>query len=124
MTKKLGREPTEEEQKREVKVSFQHTLVHEMTHCLQFTYPDLEKTWKEKFWPGGKITGDCPTAYGRTIDYEDMAESVACYWLGGNIENGSFTTAYGTKMDMERYNFIKTYIMSGKEFTAKHWLDK
>jgi len=121
MKQQLGRDPTIEEQQNEVKIQFQYTLVHEMTHCFQNKYPEKLTEWKAKFWPDGKITGDCPTAYGKTLFYEDMAESVACYWLGGRIEGNSFITAYGTKMDLERYNFIKEFVMSGQEFAPGHW---
>jgi len=121
MKKKLGREPTLKEQQDEVKIQFQYTLVHEMTHCFQNKYPEKLAEWKSKFWPDGKITGDCPTAYGKTLYYEDMAESVACYWLGGKIENGYFVTAFGTKMDLERYNYIKEFVMSGQEYEPGHW---
>jgi len=115
MTEKLGRPPTTEEQLVQIKFQFKKTIAHEMTHCFQNTHPDIYREWQTKFWPNDTITGSCPSNYGKQ-PYEDMAESVALYIMGGRIENGFFITAYGTQMDMERYNFVKTYILSGKEY--------
>jgi hypothetical protein len=111
-----GRAPTTEEQMAYLKHNFKRTLVHEMTHCFQNTYPQVMQTWSQKFWPGGRLVGQCPTGYGRTQPVEDMAESVATYWTGGSIRNGVFVSRSGTTMDLERYNFIKKYIMDGKEY--------
>lgn len=111
-----GRAPTQAEQMAYLKHNFKRTLVHEMTHCFQNTYPQIYQNWSRKFWPGGRLVGSCPTGYGRTQPAEDMAESVATYWTGGTIRNGVFVSKSGAVMDLERYNFIKQYIMSGKEF--------
>lgn len=111
-----GRAPTTEEQMAYLKHNFKRTLVHEMTHCFQNTYPQVMNVWSNKFWPGGRLVGQCPTGYGRTQPVEDMAESVATYWTGGTIKNGVFVSRSGATMDLERYNFIKKYIMDGKVF--------
>ncbi|OGK06408.1 MAG: hypothetical protein A2W80_11015 [Candidatus Riflebacteria bacterium GWC2_50_8] len=111
-----GRAPTKDEQMAYLKHNYKRTLVHEMTHCFQNTYPQVMQTWSRKFWPGGRLAGQCPTGYGRTQPVEDMAESVATYWTGGTIKNGVFVSRSGAVMDLERYNFIKKYIMDGKEY--------
>jgi hypothetical protein len=116
MTATLGRPPTTEEQLVQLKFQFKKTIAHEMTHCFQNTYPEVYREWQAQFWPGDKITGSCPSNYGKTLPYEDMAESVALYIMGGRIENGFFITAYGTKMDMDRYNFVKNKVLNGKEY--------
>jgi hypothetical protein len=111
-----GRAPTTEEQMAYLKHNFKRTLVHEMTHCFQNTYPQVMQNWSRQFWPGGRLVGQCPTGYGRTQPVEDMSESVATYWTGGSIKNGVFVSRSGATMDLERYNFIKQYIMDGKEY--------
>jgi hypothetical protein len=111
-----GRAPSKDEQMAYLKHNYKRTLVHEMTHCFQNTYPQVMQTWSRTFWPGGRLAGQCPTGYGRTQPVEDMAESVATYWSGGSIRNGVFVSRSGTVMDLERYNFIKKYIMDGKEY--------
>ncbi len=111
-----GRAPTQEEQMAYLKHNFKRTLVHEMTHTFQNTYPQVMRTWQNTFWPGGRLTGTCPTGYGRTQPVEDMAESVATYWTGGSIRNGYFVSNSGARMDLNRYNFIKNNIMDGKEY--------
>ncbi len=116
MTESLGRPPTTEEQMTQLTFQFKKTLAHEMTHCFQNTHPDVYREWQSQFWPNDQITGSCPSAYGKTKPYEDMADSVALYIMGGRMENGFFITAYGTKMDMDRYNFIKNKVLGGKEY--------
>ncbi|HPT46801.1 MAG TPA: hypothetical protein PLM07_12995 [Candidatus Rifleibacterium sp.] len=116
MTETLGRAPTSEEQLVQIRFQFKKTLAHEMAHCFQNTYPEVYRNWQAQFWPGDKIIGSCPSAYGKTKPYEDMADSVALYIMGGRIENGFFVTAYGTKMDMDRYNFIKNNVLGGTEY--------
>lgn len=116
MVAAYGRAPTQAEQMAYLKHNFKRTLVHEMTHCFQNTYPQVYQTWASKFWPGGRLAGSCPTGYGRTQPAEDMAESVATYYTGGTIRNGMFISRSGAQMDLERYNFIKKYIMDGKEY--------
>lgn len=111
-----GRAPTQAEQMAYLKHNFKRTLVHEMTHCFQNTYPQVYQNWSRTFWPGGRLTGTCPTGYGRTQPAEDMAESVATYYTGGTIRNGVFVSKSGATMDLNRYNFIKQYVMNGKEF--------
>ncbi|MCK9457790.1 MAG: hypothetical protein M0R31_10915, partial [Candidatus Riflebacteria bacterium] len=83
------------------------TIAHEMTHCLQHTYPNVYREWQAKFWPNNEITGDSPSNYGKSLPYEDMAESFAFFILGGRIEDGFFITETGSKMDLERYEFVK-----------------
>ncbi|MBU1107866.1 MAG: hypothetical protein KKB51_14425 [Candidatus Riflebacteria bacterium] len=111
-----GRAPTQAEQMAYLKHNYKRTLVHEMTHCFQNSYPQVAQNWSRTFWPNGRLTGQCPTGYGRTQPVEDMAESVATYWTGGSIKNGVFVSKSGATMDLERYNFIKKYIMDGKEY--------
>ncbi len=116
MVAAYGRAPTQAEQMAYLKHNFKRTLVHEMTHCFQNTYPQVYQSWASRFWPGGRLTGTCPTGYGRTQPAEDMAESVATYYTGGSIRNGVFVSRSGATMDMNRYNFIKQYVMNGKEY--------
>lgn len=106
-----GRAPTTEEQMYALKRNFQGTLVHEMTHCFQNTYPQVYNSWRSTF-----NCASSPTGYGKTQPAEDMAESVRVYWSGGSIRNGRFVSNSGVVMDMQRYEFIKTYIMKGKEY--------
>ena len=89
------------------KFQLKHTIAHEMTHCLQHTYPNVYREWQAKFWPNNEITGDSPSNYGKSLPYEDMAESFAFFILGGRIEDGFFITETGSKMDLERYEFVK-----------------
>ena len=116
LTAAYGRAPTTEEQMAYLKHNFKRTLVHEMTHCFQNTYPQVYQSWSRTFWPGGRLSGTCPTGSGRTQPAEDMAESVATYYTGGSIRNGMFVSRSGATMDLNRYNFIKQYIMDGKEY--------
>ncbi len=116
MVAAYGRAPTQAEQMAYLKHNFKRTLVHEMTHCFQNTYPQVYQAWASKFWPGGRLSGTCPTGYGRTQPAEDMAESVATYYTGGTIRNGMFVSKSGATMDLNRYNFIKQYVMDGKEY--------
>ena len=90
------------------KRGFQHTLVHEMTHCLQFQNPNVLSQWRNRFWPGNRLRGTCPSAYGRTQPAEDMAESFAFFILGGTIRGNYFVTPGGSMMDLERYEFIRS----------------
>ncbi len=113
---KLGHEPSQEEILVELKFRFQRTMVHEMTHCFQNTHSDINDAWRNKFWPGGKITGECPSTYGESLPEEDMAESVATFWAGGVIQNGFFYSNNGERMDLDRYNFVKDNIMAGKDY--------
>jgi hypothetical protein len=113
---RYGRKPTNAELMANLKYNFQRTIVYEMTHCFQNTHPDITRAWQNTFWPGGRLTGNCPTSYGRTQPVEDMAESVATYWVGGKIEGGYFKAKNGNVMDLNRYNFIKKYIMDGKDY--------
>jgi hypothetical protein len=115
----LGHEPSQEEILVALKFRFQRTMVHEMTHCFQNTHSDINDEWTAKFWPGGKITGTCPTTYGQTLPEEDMAESVATYWAGGVIRGEYFYSNNGDRMDLDRYNFIKTNVMAGKDYLNK-----
>lgn len=90
--------------------TFQGTIVHEMTHCFQARYPEIAKKWEKTFWPLGRFLGPWPrsvTSYGNSQPLEDMAESVRIYWQEG---------ARMKKEQPKRYDFIRKYIMSGKEF--------
>lgn len=116
MVAAYGRAPTQAEQMAYLKHNFKRTLVHEMTHCFQNTYPQVYQAWAGRFWPGGRLSGTSPTGYGRTQPAEDMAESVATYYTGGSIRNGMFVSRSGATMDLNRYNFIKQYVMDGKEY--------
>jgi hypothetical protein len=111
LTAAYGRPPTQEEQLYALKRNFQGTLVHEMTHCFQNTYPQVYQSWKNTF-----NCSSSPTGYGKTQPAEDMAESVRVYWSGGKIQNGKFISNGGIQMDLDRYEFIKAHIMKGKEF--------
>lgn len=117
---------------------FQRTLVHEMVHTFQNFNHTIMRDWEHSFWKNSAPQGLVPTHYGKTNPYEDMAESVAEYWLGGRIEtrpkggrtahqqrlNGItdpetvevFVSVNGNVMDMERYNYIKEHIMDGVEY--------
>ncbi|MBN2890484.1 MAG: hypothetical protein JXL97_01325, partial [Bacteroidales bacterium] len=91
------------------------TLAHEMTHCFQSKNPAITAAWKKKF-----NFRDSPTLYGKTNDREDMAESVKLFFLGGKLSGNKFIAKTGEKMDLDRYNFIKNNIMSGKEFIGSN----
>ena len=111
-----GRDPTEAEQLYQIKKGFQKTLIHEMGHCFHIANPDKFQAWKSLVWPNGTIKGTSVSTYGGTMPEEDFAECCAYYVLGGKIVDGFFVAANGGKIDMDRYNFIKTYVMSGKEY--------
>ena len=82
-------------------------LVHEMTHAFQNQHKDIEAAWKAQFWNGKSPKSSSVSDYGNTIDYEDMAESVRVYYMEGPTMKANFP---------DRYEFIKTRIMGGKEF--------
>jgi len=87
--------------------SFQGPFVHEMTHNFQAAHPEVLENWKATFWPGGQPKTPSTSAYGNSSAMEDMAESVRSYWqIGPELK----------RRDPARYEFIKTHIMSGKEF--------
>ncbi|RCK79450.1 MAG: hypothetical protein OZSIB_0090 [Candidatus Ozemobacter sibiricus] len=85
---------------------FAGTLVHEMTHAYQRANPHLEKEWTKLFWNGKRPKTSSPTDYGNTNPSEDMAESVRLY----------FVDPAALKLDKARYEFVKKFIMGGKEF--------
>ncbi|RCK80202.1 MAG: hypothetical protein OZSIB_3384 [Candidatus Ozemobacter sibiricus] len=90
--------------------TFQGTLVHEMTHCFQAKHPEITQLWKKTFWPMGGLLGPWPpsvSSYGNSSYLEDMAESVRAYWQDGPAMKAR---------QPKRYEFIKTYVMSGREF--------
>ncbi len=90
-------------------------VVHEMTHCFQFNGNyNVACAWTNQFWTArNSYNGQWqpisapPTEYGRTNPLEDMAESVKLYVTSAS------TLKY---QDMQRYNFIKQYVMNGAEF--------
>lgn len=90
---------------------FNEVLAHEMAHCWEFTYSNLslQKKWKETFWTDGGTTYKTkpPTTYGGTNYHEDFAESVKTYWANGaNLKS----------TNPARYEFVKNYVMNGREF--------
>lgn len=116
LQKLYGRDPTEAEQLFQIKKGFQKTLVHEMGHCFHIANEDKFDTWKKLFWPKGVIKGSSVSTYGGTMPEEDFAETCAYYFLGGKIVGNYFMASNGGKIDIDRYNFIKNNVMSGKEF--------
>lgn len=76
LTAAYGRAPTQEEQMHALKRNFQGTLVHEMTHTFQNTYPQIYDQWRRTF-----NHQTSPTGYGKTQPAEDMAESVRVYFF-------------------------------------------
>ncbi len=111
-----GRDPTEAEQLYQIKKGFQKTLVHEMAHCFHIANPVKFNAWKSLVWPNGVIKGTSVSSYGSTMAEEDFAECCAYYVLGGRIVGDYFVASNGGKIDMERYNFIKDNVMSGKQY--------
>jgi hypothetical protein len=90
--------------------TFQGTLVHEMVHTFQAENPTITRSWEKTFWPLGKFVGPIPrsvSSYGNTQPLEDMAESVRMYYQSG---------ARMKQEQPKRYEFIKTHVMSGREF--------
>ncbi len=90
--------------------TFQGTIVHEMTHCFQAANPAVTQQWSKTFWPLGGIFGAIPrsvTDYGNSKAIEDMAESCRFY-----VQKA----AWMKKNQSKRYEFIKKYVMAGKEF--------
>jgi len=86
--------------------AFQRTLAHEMTHTFQNRYPQIDELWEKTFWPGGRrFVSQPPTRYGMSNPREDMAESLATYIFGPK-----------NALTKDRYDFIKKYLMEGKEF--------
>jgi hypothetical protein len=86
---------------------FRRTLVHEMTHTFQSSNRSIMAKWQQMFWSTGKPVPSSVTSYGNTQDIEDMAESVAEYWLNSTRLKSTHP---------ERYDFIKEYVMEGREF--------
>ncbi|MBI3039791.1 hypothetical protein HYY75_12230 [bacterium] len=90
--------------------TFQGTLVHEMTHTWQAEHMNVTNQWERTFWPQGKFGGARPPSvsqYGNSQPLEDMAESVRQYWQAGSQMR---------RTHPDRYEFIKKYVMQGKEF--------
>ncbi len=83
------------------------TIVHEMTHAWADTNQALRDQYKNTFWPNGTAKSPSPTTYGNTNFSEDLAESVAMYYIQPQV----MRTRYA-----DRYAFIKQYVMGGKEF--------
>ena len=112
--------------------SFAQTIAHEMTHCFQHSEAkkgnDVIASWQDKFWQSEtqiKTDGLPPSDYAKTAPYEDMAECVGYYIMGGIITKNSkgqdvYRTSdglYAHEMDLERYNYIKNNIFGGVEFS-------
>lgn len=81
-------------------------LVHEMTHAFQAWNPEIMNAWENKFWKDGAPIVSSPTDYGNFHPTEDMAESVAEYWV--NEEQLKKTHPL-------RHQFIQDNIMSGNQ---------
>jgi hypothetical protein len=101
------------------KQQFQNTLAHEMAHCFQCDARKIFTEWSQTFHgisqpyftsAGRRRVTGAPTAYGNTNTFEDMAESVRCY---------IFRPQYLKTQFPKRYNFIKTKMMGGKEYTGR-----
>lgn len=86
---------------------FQETIVHEMTHCFQFTNRAVMSQWANTFWKNNKPVTTSPTSYGNTNAYEDFAESVRLYVAAGKALMAR---------DRSRYEFIRKYVMQGVQF--------
>lgn len=90
--------------------TFQGTLVHEMTHCFQAANPKINTMWAKLFWPNGragKPKSSSVSSYGNTQPIEDFAESVRVYFQSGSAMKSRYP---------DRYDFIKRYVMSGREY--------
>lgn len=90
--------------------TFQGTLVHEMSHCFQAVYPNIQREFERKFWPYGRWGGPISpsvSAYGNTQPVEDFAESCRMYWQAGKIMKQRFP---------DRYQFLKQYVFDGIEY--------
>lgn len=90
--------------------TFQGTLVHEMTHCFQASNAKINALWNSTFWPKGRSAGpksSSVSSYGNTQPIEDFAESVRVYFQSGSAMKSRYP---------DRYDFIKRYVMSGREF--------
>ena len=86
---------------------FARTIAHELTHCFQAANKSVAYKWESAFWQNGKPKPPSVTSYGNTEPLEDMAESVAEYYMnGGRLKS----------IQPDRYAFIKNYIMDGHEF--------
>jgi hypothetical protein len=91
------------------------TLVHEMTHCYQFANLHTTNDWNRQFFGSrigylsraGKAKTSSVTEYGDTNSLEDSAESVREYFENPKIMKEKYP---------DRYEFVKTRIMSGVEF--------
>ena len=81
------------------------TIVHEMTHNFQGNQ-QVVNLWRSQ------IRGRSVSSYGNTNHLEDMAESVAHYYL---------YPAQMKQTHASRYEFIKKYIMEGREFSGNEW---
>lgn len=80
-------------------------IVHEMAHNFQGNAGVLAK-WERE------IKGPSCTRYGDTNRHEDMAESISYYYTKPALLKKRFP---------ERYEFIRTNVMDGREFTGSDW---
>ena len=63
------------------------SLAHEVGHLVLYADPELERAWREAFWPGGRVRGATTSAYARTSPAEDFAETYQEYVEhGGRLE--------------------------------------
>ncbi|MBF0408665.1 MAG: hypothetical protein HQM10_15055 [Candidatus Riflebacteria bacterium] len=90
--------------------TFEATLVHEMVHCFQSSNMHVANAWQKQFWPNGQAGGPVSSSvssYGNSQPLEDMAESVRSFWQDGKSMKSRYP---------DRYDFIKNYVMSGREY--------
>ncbi|MBF0543306.1 MAG: hypothetical protein HQM08_02675 [Candidatus Riflebacteria bacterium] len=90
---------------------FKGTLVHEMTHSMDYQLPGLLESFVKQFWPSAKAVSDGVTInwqgspesssvsdYGNSMPREDLAESARMFWAEPNKMKAQFP---------DRYQFIK-----------------
>lgn len=91
----------------EAQNQFRGTMVHEMAHCFQFSHPDIYRSFAQRFWGSGRPNPPSVSGYGNTQPAEDFSESVRQYFQAGS---------YMRQTQPARYEFVRKYVMSGKEF--------
>ena len=62
-------------------------LHHEVGHIVAYSDPALEADWRRTFWPNGRPAGVLPSAYARTNDREDFAETYRLMIERGCVED-------------------------------------
>ncbi|MBF0410398.1 MAG: hypothetical protein HQM10_23830 [Candidatus Riflebacteria bacterium] len=86
-----------------------YVCVHEIAHNYTMEQrPEVLEAWKNQFWINdNRPRTTPPTDYGCSNRFEDIAESVALYFVDGSSLK---------RKDPERYEFIRNRIMSGREY--------